>query len=740
MTKKISPVEDFKPAQTQQQQEKRSESTIMQDYYENEIKKKRKNCTDILCLILFAVFIVVQVILSILIYFSGGDPKNILLPRDSSGNLCTDPKPNLFFFNLIECIGIQTLVSGCSTPTICVQECANDYYYYKIQSHRDILLNKYCRNDLLSKKYSGSVPSSVDELTYYNLAVEKICPVYTIPSKPYYGRCIPAIAAAVLDSASNVMVNDTNTNQVFQINDLGKDLNYNLIKQGTEALFKLMNIKNFTQLILEDFVSSVVLIILLLIIAAVTSFIYIVILRFILAPLIYLSLIGLVGALGFAIYYCIGRYLELKEKPPSNVELKPDIQYYLSLSYTWLVAGIIAGIILLIVLLLILVLIKRLRLAIQIIKEASKAVTSVFISLIFPVIPLILQLGFLAYFIANAVILACSGTSLFRIARNTSNQSVGSPCQQGSSPDCIFYNFGFDSSTIYDSVISFLNTYQWVPQLYNLFMLFWVEAFIIGFNQMVLAGCFGDWYWSRSKSSCILFRSLKDTLVYHLGSIAFGSLLIAICKLLRTLIQLVERRLKSATGNNRQIGCLISFLSCCCKCCLWCLEKFLKFINRNAYIMVAIYGRNFCKSARDAISLLASNPLRALVLDRVTDFILFLGRLLITAGVGVLAFYFFSRGFEIDEAFKKYFAPELHYYWVPLICVIIGTYFITKIFFTVFEMAVDTIFLCAMKDLSVNDGSEEKPYLMSKKLLKILSVKNKPPKEENKNDMNDEKI
>lgn len=31
------------------------------------------------------------------------------------------------------------------------------------------------------------------------------------------------------------------------------------------------------------------------------------------------------------------------------------------------------------------------------------------------------------------------------------------------------------------------------------------------------------------------------------------------------------------------------FLLCCLKCCFWCLEKFLKFINRNAYIMVCIF-------------------------------------------------------------------------------------------------------------------------------------------------------
>lgn len=167
--------------------------------------------------------------------------------------------------------------------------------------------------------------------------------------------------------------------------------------------------------------------------------------------------------------------------------------------------------------------------------------------------------------------------------------------------------------------------------------------------------------------------------------------MIAICKFLRTVIQMAERRIKSATGHNGQIGFFLKFLSCCCQCWIWCLEKFFKFLNRNAYIMIAIYGRSFCTSARDALALLVSNPLRALVLDRVTDFVLFLGRLLITAGVGVLAFYFFTHGFYIDPAWRKYFAPDLNYYWVPLLAIILSTYAITKTFFTVFEMAVGNL-------------------------------------------------
>ncbi len=125
------------------------------------------------------------------------------------------------------------------------------------------------------------------------------------------------------------------------------------------------------------------------------------------------------------------------------------------------------------------------------------------------------------------------------------------------------------------------------------------------------------------------------------------------------------------------------------------------------------------------------NPLRAAVLDSVSSFVLFIGRLLITTCVGVLGFFFFSKGLYVAPAYTKYFAPDLHYYWVPLLIVIAGTYFITVTFFSVFEMAIDTVFLCALKDMSIHDGSVEKPYFMSTKLLKIMDKKNSAEVEAN---------
>jgi len=42
----------------------------------------------------------------------------------------------------------------------------------------------------------------------------------------------------------------------------------------------------------------------------------------------------------------------------------------------------------------------------------------------------------------------------------------------------------------------------------------------------------------------------------------------------------------------------------CLQCFMWCLEKIMKFINKHAYIITAIYGHSFCKSARKAFWLL----------------------------------------------------------------------------------------------------------------------------------------
>jgi choline transporter-like protein 2/4/5 len=60
-----------------------------------------------------------------------------------------------------------------------------------------------------------------------------------------------------------------------------------------------------------------------------------------------------------------------------------------------------------------------------------------------------------------------------------------------------------------------------------------------------------------------------------------------------------------------------------------------------------------------------------------------------------------------------------------VIIITIGTYCICGVFFSVYEMAVDTLFLCFLEDCERNDGSPEKPFYMPKELMEILGKRNK---------------
>ena len=72
------------------------------------------------------------------------------------------------------------------------------------------------------------------------------------------------------------------------------------------------------------------------------------------------------------------------------------------------------------------------------------------------------------------------------------------------------------------------------------------------------------------------------------------------------MIEYVEEKLKEYGQDNAVVKCV----ACCCRCFFWCLESFMKFINRNAYIMTAIYGENFCTAAKDSFQLLMRNAAR----------------------------------------------------------------------------------------------------------------------------------
>ena len=403
----------------------------------------------------------------------------------------------------------------------------------------------------------------------------------------------------------------------------------------------------------------------------------------------------------------------------------------MALADTWLAFTIILGIIFGIIVLLLIALRQRINIAIELIEQASIAVGHMFSTLFFPILPFILQTFVVIFFASIAIYLSSAGHAQYQVTYEideaTTRSTVKPPpcgtCMNPITNQTFMLEDRCDPDTFPDlcsncpQVQCQFTRYvkaeeaSWM-QWYNLFGLYWGLFFASALGELILAGVFAKWYWTYDKKDvpcCTLAESMFNAFVYHLGTVAFGSLIIAIIRMLRTILTYIESKLKAY--NNDLTRCLICF----CKCCLYCLEKFMRFINRNAYIVCAIKGTNFCSSAKSAFSLLMRNILRVLVLNGIVDFLLFLGKLVIVAGVGCLSYFVFSGGIpEIKDNI-----PTLNYMQTPIVIIVIGTYFITSSFFGVYEMAVDTLFLCFLEDQERNDGSREKPFFMSKKLRKL---------------------
>uniref|UniRef100_A0AAQ4PMV9 Choline transporter-like protein n=1 Tax=Gasterosteus aculeatus aculeatus TaxID=481459 RepID=A0AAQ4PMV9_GASAC len=451
--------------------------------------------------------------------------------------------------------------------------------------------------------------------------------------------------------------------------------------------------------IFEDYTQSWYWILIGLVIAMLTSLLFIVLLRFLAGIMVWIMIVLVILVVGYGIFHCYMEYAALKGEAGANVTLQDlgfqtDFAVYLQIRQTWLAFMIILAIVEVIIILLLIFLRKRILIAIALIKEASRAVAHVMSSLFYPLFTFVLLAMVIAYWAVTAVFLSTSNEPIYKVFNETACDHSRTTCDPAVKTPYHKYLIGL--------------------QFYNVFLFFWCANFVTALGQMTLAGAFASYYWATVKPDDMpafpVFSSLGRSLRYHTGTLAFGSLILSIVQIIRVLLEYLDHKLKGAQNK------FTKFLLCCLKCCFWCLEKIIKFLNRNAYIMVAIYGKSFCTSARDAFLLLMRNMIRVAVLDKVTDFLLFLGKLLIVGLVGIFAFFFFSGRVK---AFENT-APHLNYYWVPILTVVVGSYLIAHGFFSVYAMCVDTLFLCFCEDLERNDGSAAKPYYMSSTLREIL--------------------
>ncbi|RYR37071.1 hypothetical protein Ahy_A09g042000 [Arachis hypogaea] len=111
-----------------------------------------------------------------------------------------------------------------------------------------------------------------------------------------------------------------------------------------------------------------------------------------------------------------------------------------------------------------------------------------------------------------------------------------------------------------------------------------------------------------------LMKSLQYALTTSFGSICYGSLFTAAIRTLRWKI----RGFRSKIGNNECLLCCVDFL-------FHLVETLVRFFNKYAYVQIAVHGKSFNRSARDAWELFQSTGVEALVAYDCSGAVLLMG-------------------------------------------------------------------------------------------------------------------
>lgn len=230
----------------------------------------------------------------------------------------------------------------------------------------------------------------------------------------------------------------------------------------------------------------------------------------------------------------------------------------------------------------------------------------------------------------------------------------------------------------------------------SLFTFLWNNAFLVALGQCIIAGAVSVWFFlpHQQKTKGTPVRTATwNCFRYHLGSLAFGSFILAVVQLIRYIMRYLEAQ--ATAQKNRFMACVLRVV----QCCLWCFERCIKFLNKNAYIQIALVGKNFCISAYNAFQLWLKNLARFGIFAVLGTMIHLIGFMFIMAATCV-------SGYFILKATYPNVTPV-----IPMISYIILSYIVAKLYMNVFGLAVDSCLHCFLiaEDLK-RDGETTNEY------------------------------
>lgn len=659
-----------------------------------------RSCTDPCMIILTAVFVIGWIII-LSVAVAQGKPSRIIMPSNFRGDLCGDLPPLVDYPNIWiprpSRLSYGLCVPRC--PSVGDKVCNNDIEPMVGNASVDVPNHFYSHT---GKEYNFGFQSTIKCFSQSCSAVEQYAAdrFFGLEVKLRQYKCFSAFYASGATLFRCLPFQDERDN-ITLAQALG---------EGADTIAKLadfLGVGSFFNRGFSETEQSWLVILLCSLTCCVISLLWIFLLRWIMKPLIYLCIL-LIFALLILIGYLAMLMADDLEKValPGDTATQDQVRFWRALQWAaWILAAVYFVVMLW--------MIKRIKIAIAIMREASYVfLNSPGLALVPPIV-FILFMGWVAFFIVTTVYIQTIGTLQDGVFTEAAKNTFGETAVNFT---LLAANQTTTALNDYNVTNSTVNTTEWTTDqkirylhMYNFFGFLWASNFCIMYGFFVMAMTGAVYYFSATQSQRRMLESSdpeeKATgvdkhvpyftipkavwagLRYNLGTILFGSLLIALIQFVRAMFLYFKEQFLEEWAETATIGCLIK----CIEYCLWYIQKVVEIISKNAFIVCCVKCTSFCNSAGRAMSLIGANGARVGVLTTLSTVACFVLKVFIVGTNMIIAWALIN-----EPALTQNKPVESGLF--PLLGILIISFIIASVFVNVYEACVDTVLICFLLD------------------------------------------
>jgi hypothetical protein len=154
------------------------------------------------------------------------------------------------------------------------------------------------------------------------------------------------------------------------------------------------------------------------------------------------------------------------------------------------------------------------------------------------------------------------------------------------------------------------NSSESAIEFYLIFSLYWTTQVVKNIAHVTSAGAVASW-WLMPQLMSPTKPAFMRSITTSIGSICFGSLIVAILQSIRYLARSSQNR------GGAFVDCILSYI-----------ERMIKFVNKYSYTQVAIYGFDFITATKSTGALLKAQLFEVIINDDLSSTVLVVGSLL----------------------------------------------------------------------------------------------------------------